>query len=171
LERKICSTLINSPIGLIELSATQRGLLSVKIGCTPKSIGGARMRCDDNKAWEVLKSAEHELKEYFAGRLREFTVSLEVLGSKFDTMVWSALRGIPYGEVRTYRWLSEQIGHPNAYRAVGGALSRNPLPIFLPCHRVVRSDGGLGGFSAGVDVKRFLLRLEKEKVGLDLNHL
>ena len=120
------------------------------------------MRCDDNKEWEVLKSAEHELKEYFAGKRREFTVRLEVLGSKFDTMVWSALRSIPYGEVRSYRWLSELIGHPNAYRAVGGALSRNPLPIFLPCHRVVRSDGGLGGYSAGVGVKRFLLKLEKD---------
>jgi O-6-methylguanine DNA methyltransferase len=143
---------------LIGLSATQKGLFSVKIGCTPASRGG---RCDEVDVWEVLKSAERELKEYFEGRRREFTVRLDVLGSKFDVTVWSALRSIPYGEVRSYRWLAEQIGYPNAYRAVGGALSRNPLPIFLPCHRVVRADGGLGGYSAGLDVKRFLLSLEK----------
>ena len=112
----------------------------------------------------MLKSAERELKEYFKGRRREFSVRLEVVGSKFDVMVWSALRSIPYGEVRSYRWLAERIGHPNACRAVGRALNRNPLPIFLPCHRVVRADGELGGYSAGVDVKRFLLRLEKENL-------
>jgi O-6-methylguanine DNA methyltransferase len=158
LEKKVCSILVSSPIGLIGLSATQRGLFSVKIGCTPTSRVG---RCDEVDVWEVLKSAERELKEYFGGRRREFTVRLDVLGSKFDVMVWSALRSIPYGEVRSYRWLAEQIGYPNAYRAVGRALSRNPLPIFLPCHRVVRADGGLGGYSAGLDVKRFLLSLEK----------
>ena len=121
-------------------------------------------RCEDREVYEVLKSAERELKEYFEGRRRGFSVRLEVVGSKFDVMVWSALRSIPYGEVRSYRWLAEQIGHPNAYRAVGRALSRNPLPIFLPCHRVVRADGGLGGYSVGVDVKRFLLRLERENL-------
>jgi len=161
LERKICSTLVDSPIGLIGLSATQKGLFSVKIGCAPNSIG---RRCEDREVCEVLKMAELELKEYFEGRRREFTVGLEVVGSKFDVMVWSALRSIPYGEVRSYRWLAEQLGHPNAYRAVGRALSRNPLPIFLPCHRVVRADGGLGGYSGGVDVKRFLLRLERENL-------
>ncbi len=112
----------------------------------------------------MLKLAELELKEYFEGRRREFSVELDIVGSKFDVMVWSALRSIPYGEVRSYKWLAEQISHPNAYRAVGRALSRNPLPIFLPCHRVVRADGGLGGYSSGVDVKRFLLRLERENL-------
>jgi len=146
---------------LIELSATQKGLFSVKIGCISNSIG---KRCDNEEVCEVVKLAERELKEYFEGRRKEFSVKLEVLGSKFDVMVWSALSGIPYGEVRSYRWLAEQIGHPKAYRAVGRALSRNPLPIFLPCHRVVRADGGLGGYSAGVDVKRFLLRLERENL-------
>jgi len=163
LERKICSTLLNSPIGLIELSATNRGLFSVKIGCTPRFIGGARRCCEEG--CEVLKCAEHELKEYFEGRRKEFTVRLEVVGSRFDVRVWSALRSIPYGEVRSYRWLSKQIGYPNACRAVGSALSRNHLPILLPCHRVVREDGGLGGYSAGLDVKRFLLRLERDNTG------
>jgi len=149
---------------LIELSATQRGLFSVKIGSKPEFRVGVRRRCKDGEGLEVLKSAEYELKEYFEGRRKEFTVRLDILGSKFDVMVWSALRSIPYGEVRSYRWLAEQIGRPKAYRAVGSALSRNPLPIFLPCHRVVRADGGLGGYSAGVDVKRFLLRLERENL-------
>jgi len=162
MKKKICSTLLKSPIGLIELSATERGLFSVKIGGRSEFTGCAKRCCDDSEECEVLNSAERELKEYFEGRRKEFTVRLEVVGSKFDTIVWSSLRSIPYGEVRSYRWLAEQIGHPNAYRAVGRALSRNPLPIFLPCHRVVRADGGLGGYSAGVDVKRLLLRLERE---------
>lgn len=157
----MCSIVVSSPIGLIGLYATQKGLSSVKIGCTPTSRGGC---CKDEDVCKVLKSAERELEEYFEGRRREFTVRLDIVGSEFDVMVWSALRGIPYGEVRSYRWLAEQIGYPNAYRAVGRALSRNPLPIFLPCHRVVRADGGLGGYSAGVDVKRFLLRLERENL-------
>jgi len=161
LERKICSTIVTSPIGLIELSATQKGLFSVKIGCATNSIG---KRCDDRGVYEVLKLAELELKEYFEGRRKEFSVELDIVGSKFDVMVWSALRSIPYGEVRSYKWLAKQIGNLNAYRAVGRALSRNPLPIFLPCHRVVRADGGLGGYSSGVDVKRFLLRLERENL-------
>jgi O-6-methylguanine DNA methyltransferase len=161
LEKKIRSTVVNSPIGLIELSATQKGLFSVKIGCTLNSRGWC---CDDEDVREVLKSAECELKEYFECRRREFSVKLDIVGSRFDVMVWSALRSIPYGEVRSYRWLAEQIGYPNAYRAVGRALSRNPLPIFLPCHRVVRADGGLGGYRVGVDVKRFLLRLERENL-------
>lgn len=113
----------------------------------------------------MLKCAERELKEYLEGRRKEFTVRLEVVGSRFDVRVWSALRSIPYGEVRSYRWLSKQIGYPNACRAVGSALSRNHLPILLPCHRVVREDGGLGGYSAGLDVKRFLLRLERDNTG------
>lgn len=160
----VCSTFVESPIGLIEISATERGLSSVKIVGEAKVGGDVKGRFEDVEGCDVLKSAARELSEYFEGRRREFTVRLGVMGSRFDEMVWGALRSIPYGEVRSYRWLSEKIGYPSAYRAVGRALSRNPLPIFLPCHRVIRADGGLGGYSAGVGVKRFLLRLERVNV-------
>ncbi len=155
---------VNSPLGLVTLFATDRGLTSVKIGVEPKVSRGEEAfytKCGGGN--DVLRLAELELSEYFERRRRFFTVCLDVSGSRFDTMVWGAAKSIPYGEVRSYRWLSEQIGQPKAYRAVGGALRRNPAPIFIPCHRVICSDGGLGGYSVGLRIKRLLLEFEKGK--------
>src|SRR4030043_1701346 len=81
-------------------------------------------------------------------------------GTEFERKVWLTLKEIPYGETRTYKWLAEKIGKPSAYRAVGKALSRNPLPIVLPCHRIIESDGTIGGYSSGIDIKRRLLEIE-----------
>ncbi|HTR44564.1 MAG TPA: methylated-DNA--[protein]-cysteine S-methyltransferase [Thermodesulfovibrionales bacterium] len=102
-----------------------------------------------------------ELAAYFDGRLKEFGQETEFLsGTAFERAVWLCLKGIPYGETRTYRWVAEKVGRPKAMRAVGQALAKNPLPIILPCHRVVESDGSLGGYSGGVEKKRRLLALE-----------
>ncbi len=98
--------------------------------------------------------------EYFGGRRREFDIPFQLSGSDFDRKVWLALREIPYGATRTYKWLAGRVGTPRGVRAVGQALRRNPLPLILPCHRVIQSDGSLGGFSAGITVKRRLLDLE-----------
>jgi len=102
-----------------------------------------------------------QLKNYFSGTLREFHQGIVFLhGSDFEQEVWLSLKDVPYGETRTYKWLAERIGNPKAVRAVGQALSRNPLPIVLPCHRIIESDGSLGGYSSGVERKRRLLDME-----------
>jgi methylated-DNA-[protein]-cysteine S-methyltransferase len=102
-----------------------------------------------------------ELKEYFEDGREEFTQKIGFTkGTEFDMNVWLSLQEVPYGETRTYKWLAEKVGKPAASRAVGQALSRNPLPILLPCHRIIESDGSIGGYSGGVDIKRRLLEIE-----------
>lgn len=109
----------------------------------------------------VPESFKKQLSAYFEGGLKEFHQKIVFLsGTDFEKSVWSALRDVPYGETRTYKWLSERIGKPKAHRAVGRALARNPLPIVLPCHRIIESDGHIGGYSSGVDIKRRLLDME-----------
>jgi len=104
---------------------------------------------------------EAQLKRYFSGQRVRFRVPLDWSGATaFQRKVWRVLRRIPYGETRSYAWVAQQIGCPRAARAVGAACKANPIPILVPCHRVVRSDGGLGGFSGGLARKRALLRLE-----------
>ncbi len=101
-----------------------------------------------------------ELLEYFAGTRTEFTVPLSPAGTDFQRAVWRALQRIPYGETRTYGEIAEAVGRPGAARAVGTANHRNPIPIIIPCHRVVGSNGQLCGFGGGLGVKRRLLELE-----------
>ncbi len=102
-----------------------------------------------------------ELNEYFEGKNKGFAQSALFLeGTEFEKKVWAALRDIPYGETRTYKWLAEKIGNPKATRAVGRALGRNPIPIVFPCHRVIESGGSIGGYSSGVEIKRRLLEME-----------
>jgi len=101
------------------------------------------------------------LASYFNGRKRDLLYPVYYLNAtSFQRKVWEAAREIPYGETRTYRWLAEKIGNPKAARAVGQALARNPVPLLVPCHRVVSSDSTLGGFTGGVHLKRKLLILE-----------
>jgi len=101
------------------------------------------------------------LVRYFAGERMAFDEVLDIAGATpFEQRVWRAARTVPYGETRSYAWLAREIGQPRATRAVGHALGRNPIPIIIPCHRFVRSDGALGGLSAGLDMKVWLLRLE-----------
>lgn len=108
----------------------------------------------------VLRQAANELKEYMAGERRAFSVMFEVDGTDFQCRVWQELCAIPFGEVRSYADIARALDKPAATRAVGAANGKNPLPIFIPCHRVIASDGSLAGFSAGVEVKRALLARE-----------
>ncbi len=101
-----------------------------------------------------------QLVEYFEGERREFTFPISLRGTPFEMTVWKALRGIPYGDTLTYGELAQAIGIPKGARAVGGANGRNPIPIVVPCHRVVAADGALGGYGGGLDLKRRLLKLE-----------
>jgi AraC family transcriptional regulator of adaptative response/methylated-DNA-[protein]-cysteine methyltransferase len=110
-----------------------------------------------------LRTLEDELPRYFGGRLTAFSVPICAPGSAFDKGVWQALSGIPYGAIRTYAQLAQSLGRPTAVRAVAGANGRNRLAILLPCHRVVASDGGLGGYGGGMARKAFLLKLERQQ--------
>ncbi len=102
-----------------------------------------------------------ELVSYFNGTGISFGQEIKLIaGTEFEKKVWSALKKIPFGETRSYKWIAEKIGNPAAVRAVGQALSKNPIPIVIPCHRVIESDGSIGGFSSGVDIKRRLLEIE-----------
>jgi methylated-DNA-[protein]-cysteine S-methyltransferase len=103
-----------------------------------------------------------ELDLYFEGDRKFFKQRFKIVGgTDFERNVWNALKYIPYGEVRTYKWIAEKIGKQNSSRAVGQALKKNPLPIIIPCHRVICSNGFIGGFLWGIEIKRFLLEHEK----------
>ncbi len=104
-----------------------------------------------------------QLTEYFAGQRVDFDLPIEMCGTSFQLQVWSALRRIPYGEVRSYADIARAIGRPKAVRAVGAANGANPIPIIVPCHRVIGSNGSLTGFGGGLEVKRRLLELERAR--------
>ena len=141
---------IETPIGRLALCADGDGLCALRFAATGEEMDAA----------PVLMQAERELEEYFAGRRTTFSVPLSMQGTPFQMAVWEALRAIPYGETRTYASLARQIGHPRACRAVGMANHVNPLPILVPCHRVLGADGRLTGYAGGLNVKKFLLKLE-----------
>ncbi len=108
-----------------------------------------------------LREAMRQLELYFEGRLKEFTLKLVPQGTPFQLSVLIALQEVPYGETISYGELARQIGKPKAYRAVGAANARNPLPIVIPCHRVIGSNGSLVGFGGGLDIKQKLLDFER----------
>ena len=114
----------------------------------------------DSVPTPLLLEAAEELREYFAGTRREFTVPLAPEGSEFSKRVWDALLRIPYGQRAAYGDIAREIGSPKASRAIGGACHRNPIAVFIPCHRVTAKSGE-GGYAYGAEIKRFLLELEK----------
>jgi methylated-DNA-[protein]-cysteine S-methyltransferase len=118
------------------------------------------MQRDDGD--RVLMETERQLREYFEGKRREFSLRLDMRGTSFQKDVWEALLGIPYGETRSYGQIAKQIGRPSASRAVGAANGANPIPIVVPCHRVIGSTGKLTGFGGGLDVKEKLLGIESQ---------
>lgn len=110
---------------------------------------------------ELLRQTFYQLQEYFGGKRKTFELPLLLSGTDFERTVWDTLRKIPYGETRSYAQIARSIGREKAFRAVGQANHRNPLPIVVPCHRVIASDGKLGGYACGLEAKRKLLALEK----------
>ncbi|HPZ44033.1 MAG TPA: methylated-DNA--[protein]-cysteine S-methyltransferase [Bacillota bacterium] len=110
---------------------------------------------------EILKEAGRQLRAYLAGKLRNFTLPLAPSGTEFMQRVWKSLLTIPYGETRSYQEIAQSIGNKKASRAVGQANNRNPIPIFIPCHRVIGANGKLTGYGGGLHLKAYLLELEK----------
>ncbi|MBI5639092.1 MAG: methylated-DNA--[protein]-cysteine S-methyltransferase [Nitrospirae bacterium] len=143
---------LESPIGRIYLVFSSDSLTDVSFN---RPAGIARKK---SAASSFVKK---ELMEYLEGHRLEFTCkTIFIEGTEFERGVWEALREIPYGETRSYKWLAERTGHPHASRAVGNALGKNPIPIIFPCHRVIESDGSIGGYSLGIDIKGRLLKIE-----------
>ena len=119
--------------------------------------------CGKGEETPLLRAAREALMAYFAGERRDFDLPLDPAGTDFQRAVWEALRAIPYGGTRTYGEIAAAVGRPKAVRAVGQANHVNPLPIFIPCHRVVGKGGALTGYAGGLDLKRALLALESGK--------
>ena len=118
---------------------------------------GESYYCSRNK---ILDEAFEQLNEYLKGERKTFDLDLEPEGTDFQKDVWNALLDVPYGKTISYSELAKASGHPRAVRAVGGAMHSNPIPIVIPCHRVIRSDGSIGGYALGPDLKTRLLKLE-----------
>lgn len=118
---------------------------------------GANLR---PKETPLLRATAHQLSEYLAGRRRIFDLPLNPVGTEFQHKVWDALLRIPFGETKSYAQVAAAVGCPRGARAVGGAVGKNPIPIIIPCHRVLAAGGKIGGFSLGLDMKRKLLNIE-----------
>jgi methylated-DNA-[protein]-cysteine S-methyltransferase len=109
---------------------------------------------------EIIEKLFLQLDEYFAGKRKKFNINLTLIGTDFQKSVWEELKKIPYGETISYSELAKKINKPKASRAVGGALNKNPIPIIIPCHRVIGKNGNLTGFAGGVELKSLLINLE-----------
>jgi methylated-DNA-[protein]-cysteine S-methyltransferase len=150
-------TFTDSPIGRLLLAADEAGLRRIEF---PEGRHPQEPHADWREARAPFTEALRQLDAYFAGTLRRFELPLAPAGTPFQLAVWHALCDIPYGQTLSYGALALRLGKPGASRAVGLANGRNPLPIVVPCHRVIGSDGSLTGFGGGLPTKRHLLRLE-----------
>ncbi len=158
---------IDSLVGPLTVVSSESAVTAVHFGD----------RVPDDAAWagpmgsagpEVLRQAVQELMEFFAGERRNFTVPLAPVGTPFQQQVWRALQTIPYGATCSYRDIARLIGRPAACRAVGMANHCNPIPVLIPCHRVVGADGRLTGYAGGLTIKSRLLQFERENCGESL---
>lgn len=167
---KLNSTWLNSAwqwkmksiVGDLYLVASQKGLKAV---LWQKQVGIPYIKSLDGESNEIkiLKQSAEELNEYLTGKRKYFAVALDMEGTPFQMSVWKALLKIPYGQTTSYKKVAQAIGS-NAIRAVGSANGKNPLCIIVPCHRVITSDGKIGGYSAGLKIKRALLSLEGKRI-------
>ncbi len=164
-----------SPVGPLFLAASERGLVALEFDArlpgqqtirpNPRDLrnehkrekSGA-VRFEDSAS--TMRAYMRELEEYFAGKRRKFSFTLDLRGTDFQRACWQALLAIPYGETRSYGDIARAVGRPQGFRAVGMANNRNPVAIVVPCHRVIASDGTLCGYGGGLDIKRRLLELE-----------
>ena len=156
---QLFETTIDTPIGTLRLLADGEALVAIEFPehAGPPRPSGARAAQDA----PVLARARRQLAEYFAGERTRFDLPLAAAGTPFQRRVWAALSGIPYGETRSYSDIAAEVANVRAVRAVGAANGRNPLPIVVPCHRVIGSDGRLTGFGGGLPTKAWLLRHER----------
>lgn len=158
-------TMLASPVGELLLAGDEDALHVIGF---PSGRSAARPEDDWKENPAPFAEAARQLGAYFAGKRHSFDLPLAPTGTPFQREVLAALQQIPYGETRSYGELAKAVGRPKAGRAVGAANGRNPLPIVIPCHRAIGSDGSLTGFGGGLATKRFLLDLERRHAGVGL---
>ena len=166
----LATAVVETPIGALRLAVTQAGVARIGLprSSGPGFAGWLRTAFADAERtpWlPLVDKLSQQLAEYFAGRRREFSLPLDLRGTPFQRAVWREIGAIPYGETRTYGAIASAAGNPRAVRAAGTATGNNPVPILIPCHRVIAAQGRLGGFSGGLDAKRRLLALERASTG------
>ena len=145
-----------SPVGKLRIVASEKGLVAIDVRNNAKQEVTAK----NPSAQAVLIQTKKQLEQYFAGKRTTFDVALDLVGTEFQVQAWRALCRIPFGKTISYGQQAANIKKPKAFRAVGSANGKNPIPIIVPCHRVVASDGSLGGYSLGLRMKKQLLALE-----------
>jgi methylated-DNA-[protein]-cysteine S-methyltransferase len=148
----------DTPAGRILVAGDQSALKEVRF--LKERPGQVEVPDHWRQGERPLREALRQLRLYFAGKLKTFDIPIEPEGTSFQQRVWQALRGVPFGETASYGQIAKAIGQPKACRAVGAANGRNPIPIIVPCHRIIGSNGALVGFGGGLGVKQALLRLE-----------
>jgi methylated-DNA-[protein]-cysteine S-methyltransferase len=147
---------IASPVGKLRLVASEKGLVAIDVRSNTAQVETSQ----NASAQAILKKTKQQLDQYFAGKRTSFDVALDLVGTEFQVKAWRALCRIPFGKTISYGQQAANIKKPKAFRAVGSANGKNPIPIIVPCHRVVASDGTLGGYSLGLKMKKQLLALE-----------
>jgi O-6-methylguanine DNA methyltransferase len=167
-QKNECSyCIIKTQAGWMGLSGSEQGLSRMTLPLKSKDEARQALGKEiDQAEWrpQAFSSTVEQIQAYFNGELTEFNIKLDLSkASAFNIQVWKATQSIPYGQKQSYRWVAQQIDKPQATRAVGNALGKNPIPIIIPCHRVVGSDGSLRGFRGGLEMKRYLLDLESAK--------
>ena len=156
MDLNLISYKLETPIGLLYLIASSNALIKICFE-TENCDLIHRVNTGENR---IIRTAVSQFNEYFSGIRKNFTIPLMPQGTAFQKQVWQQLPQIPYGKTISYQELAASIGDKKKARAVGSANSRNPIPVIIPCHRVIRKNGSLGGYSRGIEKKRFLLRLE-----------
>jgi len=167
LSKKVYYTEMDTLIGPLTIAATDKGVSWINFGKGEETIFALERWA---KRWlntdQIVRADEHmkqtvlQLDEYFHKKRRTFDIDVDLYGTPFQQLVWESIMSIPYGEVRTYKDIAIQINAPKSVRAIGGANHNNPVPIIVPCHRVIGSNGNLVGYGGGLDIKKFLLELE-----------
>ena len=161
MKQPLSTTVLPTPIGVLTLVASERGLRAVIFESETHGERQFDAELVDDPQHPVLVAAVEQLEAYFARDLKEFDLPLDLVGTEFQVAAWRALATIPYGETVSYAEQARRIGRPSAVRAIGAANGRNPVPVVLPCHRVIGANGSLTGFGGGLDTKAELLDLER----------
>lgn len=169
MKNSVCYTTMPTPIGTITMARTDKGVCYIEFGDSTKTLMSLKLWsqrwlrqdeliCSDDSS---LDEAKLQLTQFFAGKRTEFSLPLDLYGTPFQKLVWQELLNIPYGETRSYKDIAMKVDAPKAVRAIGGANHHNPIPIIIPCHRVIGSNGALVGYGGGLSIKEKLLDLEQ----------
>jgi O-6-methylguanine DNA methyltransferase len=166
--RVVYYTLIASLFGRIGIASTPSGICRISLNAAGQPTFRKKIerdyRCSAIRRDRHFTDLVTGMRAYFSGHPVRFNAKIDLLeGTPFQKKVWQFLRRIPYGQTRSYQALARDIGHPKSFRAVGGACGNNPIAVLIPCHRVINTDGKLGGFTGGLRIKRQLLALEQKK--------